>query len=217
MIGLLFDMDGVLVDNHHYHIVAYLEWARKYGYEISEEVFNTRLTGKTMRDAILELTPELLEKNTLEFYEEEKESKYRELYLPHMKTTAGLIPFLDEAKAAGAKIACGSNAYMKNIDFILDGCHLRKYFSAAVSGVLVPNPKPAPDVYLKAAELIGVAPKDAIVFEDSLTGIKAAKAAGIKVIGVASALSHAELSHTDFVIKDFTELSMEKIREVLAQ
>ncbi len=211
-IGLLFDMDGVMVLNHHYHIEAYCTWAARYGYTITEQLFNERLTGKTMYSAILELTPELLEKETPEFYEEEKESLYRELYKHKMAATPGLIDFLESAKQNNIPIACGSNAYMKNIDFILDGLSLRKYFSAAISGTEVAKPKPSPDVYLEAAKKIGVLPENCVVFEDSLTGVQAAKAAGMKVVGVASSFSHEELSHTDFIINDFTEIDIQKIR-----
>lgn len=211
-IGLLFDMDGVMVLNHHYHIVAYCEWAARYGYEIDEKLFNERLTGKTMYDAIVELSPELLKSGTPEKYEEEKESLYREMYGPHMQPTPGLLTFLDSAKALNIPIACGSNAYMKNINFILDGLPLRRYFSAAVSGTEVAKPKPAPDVYLEAAKRIGVHPSLCVVFEDSLTGIKAAQAAGMKVVGVASSFSHDQLAHTDIIINDFTEIDIFRVQ-----
>ena len=210
-IGLLFDMDGVMVLNHHYHIEAYCAWAARYGYKIDEQLFNERLTGKTMKDAIIELSPELLKTGTPEKYEEEKESLYREMYGAHMEPTPGLISFLDSAKALNIPIACGSNAYMKNIDFILDGLHLRKYFSAAVSGTEVAKPKPAPDVYLEAAKRISVDPSLCVVFEDSLTGIKAAQAAGMKVVGVASSFTHEQLAHTNIIINDFTEIDIQKV------
>jgi beta-phosphoglucomutase-like phosphatase (HAD superfamily) len=93
----------------------------------------------------------------------------------------------------------------------LDGLAVRKYFSVIVGSAMVERAKPAPDIYLKAAELLNASPSECVVFEDAIAGIEAARAAGMKVVGVASSMSAEALRNTDFVIKDFTEINLSDI------
>ena len=95
---------------------------------------------------------------------------------------AGIAEWLEHV--AGAPIALATNAERANVDFTLDGAGLRRYFDVIVDGSQVARPKPAPDVYLRAAELLKIAPRNCIVFEDSPVGVAAAVAAGMRVVGV---------------------------------
>jgi beta-phosphoglucomutase len=100
-------------------------------------------------------------------------------------------------------LAVGTNAEPANVDFTLDGAGVRQYFRAIVDGSQVARPKPAPDVYLRGAELLGVDPANCIVFEDSPVGIEAARAAGMRVVGL---LTHASrLENVDLAVRDFLE------------
>ena len=99
--------------------------------------------------------------------------------------------------------AIGSNAEIENIDFVLDRFDLRKYFEIVVNGYQVKHPKPAPDIYLKAAELLSVKPANCIVFEDSPVGIAAAVAAGMRVVAIETTTT--EFNHIDRQVKDFTD------------
>ena len=99
-------------------------------------------------------------------------------------------------------IALATNAERANVDFVLDGGRLRPYFDAIVDGSQVERPKPAPDVYLRAAELLAVPPRNCIVFEDSPVGVAAAVAAGMRVVGVLThpaALDGIRLSVANFL------------------
>jgi beta-phosphoglucomutase-like phosphatase (HAD superfamily) len=106
----------------------------------------------------------------------------------------------------GVPVALATNAERANVDFVLDGTNLRSHFHVIVDGSQVPCPKPAPDVYLKAAAELGIAPANCVAFEDSLVGVTAARAAGMRVVGV---LTHAdELAGTVFAIPDFEDPSL---------
>jgi beta-phosphoglucomutase len=114
-----------------------------------------------------------------------KERLFRELILA-ADLTRFRVPGLDDflARYEGVPMAVASNAEPANIDFVLDQLHLRKYFRVTVNGSQVQRPKPFPDVYLKAAEQLGVKAPKCIVFEDSPTGVAAGVAAGMRVVGV---------------------------------
>jgi beta-phosphoglucomutase len=100
-----------------------------------------------------------------------------------------------------------TNAEPDNVEFLLEEAHLRPYFRAVVDGHQVPNPKPHPDIYLRTAELLGAHPRDCVVFEDSLPGIEAARAAGMAVVGVAT--TYPVLPGVDLRIRDFTSPDLE--------
>jgi beta-phosphoglucomutase-like phosphatase (HAD superfamily) len=117
---------------------------------------------------------------------------------------------LDEflVKYANVPKAVASNAEPANIDFVLDRYGLRQYFPVAVSGFEVERPKPFPDIYLKAAERLGARPADVIVFEDSLTGLRAAVDAGMRVVGVET--TSDDLPGAVLQIKDFSDPKLEE-------
>ena len=113
---------------------------------------------------------------------------------------AGIAEWLEHV--SGAPIALATNAERANVDFVLDGGGLRPYFGAIVDGSQVERPKPAPDVYLRAAELLELPPRNCIVFEDSPVGVAAAVAAGMRVVGVfthATALDGIQFSIVNFL------------------
>ena len=121
-----------------------------------------------------------------------KERKYQEIYRPVMKALPGLMDFLEAARLVGIPMAIGSAAIPFNIDFVLDGLEIRSYFSSIVSAFDVPVSKPNPDVFLKGASDLGVAPENCIVFEDGELGMQAARTAGMLLIDVRPYLEKQE-------------------------
>lgn len=132
-----------------------------------------------------------------------KERLFRDLMQPQLERqlVPGVVEFI--VRCAGTPMGVASNAEPANVDFVLDGAGLRSHFQAVINGHQVQRPKPFPDIYIKAAELLGMAPKKCVVFEDSPAGVEAALSSGAKVVGV---LTHpTELRGVDLLIQDFLD------------
>lgn len=142
----------------------------------------------------------------VEVLEEEKELLYRKFYAEHRKPAEGLLAFLTELRSRGIKTALATSAGPGNIDFIVDGLGIRDQFDAIIGGAEVTKGKPDPEIYLKAAALVGVEPADCWVIEDSLQGIASGLAAGARVVGITTSHTAAELAHTQVIAPHFIGL-----------
>ena len=217
--GLLFDMDGVLVNNLEVHRAAFAEFFRRYGVERSFDELS-RVFGKGNDDIMGELMPkEVVERVGVRELGYEKEAIYREIYAPIIEPQPGLLAFLSEAEEAGLRSAVGSSGYRVNVDFVLDKCRIRSYFEAIVAGDEVTRCKPDPEIYLTAAAKLGLKPEECVVFEDAEAGIEAAKRAGIKVVALATTFSREFLEGTeaDAIVDDFREVSVKMLQQLLKQ
>jgi HAD superfamily hydrolase (TIGR01509 family) len=130
-----------------------------------------------------------------------KEALYREMIQDWLEEVLvpGVRQFLEDY--ADSPKALTSNAEPENIDFLLNGARLRHCFQVVVNGHMVENPKPHPKIYLRTSDLLGVAPANCIVFEDSYTGVAAALSAGMRVLGLRT--THAHLPGTVLDIDNF--------------
>jgi beta-phosphoglucomutase len=204
--GLIFDMDGVIINNNDWHLSSWLVYAKRIGMELKEEEFHEKVFGKTNEQILAAAFPDMQEEQ-LVAWSLEKEALYREMYAPDFKLADGLLEFLDGLKSRNVPIAVASNAPLVNVDFALDMGNIRPYFDVVMFAGLVPNPKPAPDIYLKSAELLGFSPSDCYVVEDSPTGLKAAVAAGCKPVAITSTFPAEGLqTYTPFIVDSFHEL-----------
>lgn len=205
MRGAIFDMDGVVVNNHRYHFAAWMQFAEKYKFELNEQIYRDHYNGKTNADLFRMIFGSISDEE-VQKYAEEKEGLYHRLYADNMKAHTGLIDFLEYLKKKRIKIALGTSAPTMNVDFTLDTLKLRKYFEVVVDGSQVDRGKPDPQVYQLCSMKLGLEPKDCVVFEDALLGIEAGQRAGCKVVGVATSHEAWELKpKTEFIIHDFTE------------
>lgn len=203
--GVLFDMDGVVVDNHQYHFQAWMAFAEKHKFELNEKIYRDKFNGKTNVDLFNMIfgNPSAEE---MKSYADEKEGMYKKIYAPVMKAHTGLIDFLELLRRHQIKIALGTSAPTGNVDFVLDPLKLRQYFDVIVDGPQVKKGKPDPEVYQLCAAKLGLEPKQCVVFEDALAGLEAGERAGCAIIGVATSHEAYELKvKTDLIIHDFTE------------
>lgn len=203
--GAIFDMDGVVVDNHRYHFKAWMEFSRTHNFELNEQIYREKFNGKTNADLFKMIfknpSPEEMKK-----YADEKEGLYQKLYFPEMKAHTGLIDFLEWLKQHKIKVALGTSAPPENVDFVLDHLKLRHYFEVIVDGTMVEKGKPDPQVYQLCAMKLGFEPKNCVVFEDSLAGLESGERAGCSIIAVATSHQAHELKvKTENIIHDFTE------------
>ena len=215
--GVIFDMDGVLVDNADIHIEAL-------------EIFFGRLGVDGWQDNIMEcfgmgsneiwemlIPPYILCRKPLEQWTREKEAIYREIYESRIKEVNGLTALLKELTANGIKCAVGSSACIENVEFVLDRCNIGSYFSQTVCGDDVKRCKPDPEIYLTAARKLGLEPSECLVFEDAKAGIKAARNAGMKVVALATSLPRETLAaetDNDAIIDDFTDTSLAELQKL---
>jgi len=205
-VAVIFDMDGVIIDSNPFHKISLRQFCEKYGYHLSDDELVSKIYGRTNKDWIANLFGALT-KEELTNYGEEKEALFREIYKNDISALKGLPEFLKSLKEKNIPVAIGTSAPRSNVDFVLSHTGLGEYFSAILDESDVVKGKPDPEIYLKVAAKLGYEPTHCIVFEDSLSGVESARKAGAKVVGVATTHTFEELSHTDFVIEDFTDLT----------
>lgn len=213
--GIIFDMDGVIVDNHHYHYKAWKSMFEKYQLSISEKDYKSNINGRTLPEILNYIFNKEVSKEEIEKYGTEKEALYRRLYKAHIVPIPGLPEFLETLKNQDIPVAVGTSSMQENIDFTLDLTFLRKYFDTVIDASMVTKGKPHPEVYLKAAKALDMPPEKCFVFEDALSGIEAAKRAGCKVIALATTHPKEELQHADLVIEDFQSITIERLQKIL--
>lgn len=208
----IFDMDGVLVSTEIYHFKAWKRLAATIGIDI-DETFNENLKGVS-RSVCIDL---ILKHGGVEKTQAEKDAlaaQKNEWFLEYVKSEItpanvypGVIDFLKSLKQQGYKTAIGSAS--KNAPLLVEKLGIAQYFDALVDGNMITKAKPNPEVFLKGAELIGVAPQNCVVFEDAISGVEAAKNGGMFCIGVGSPQL---LSKADFCISGFTEMSLQRLQ-----
>jgi beta-phosphoglucomutase len=205
-LALIFDLDGVVVDSMPTHTLAWERYLEANG--IDARNVEARMHGKRNDDLVRDLFGSNLSEEAVFEHGAAKERLFREMIGATLE--AKLVPGVREFVAAAAQtvpLAVGTNAEPANVDFILNGARIRSYFRAIVDGSQVARAKPAPDVYLRGAELVDIAPANCIVFEDSPVGIRAARAAGMRVVGL---LTHAaSLEDVDIAVPDFDHPELE--------
>jgi beta-phosphoglucomutase len=205
--ALIFDMDGVIFDNNSFHLDSWMEYSKQMGHPLSMEDFPSKVYGKTNEEIIYALKGSEVSQEEVQLHAETKEALYRKMYDPYFKIAEGLIPLWNYSKEVGMKVGIGTNAPQSNLDYAVRKAGLDHYAQAFVHAHLVEKPKPAPDVYLKVMELLGVSGAESWIFEDSLTGVRAGKAAGATVIGITTTYPRADLEKdADWVVGSFVEV-----------
>lgn len=212
--GLLFDMDGVIVNNHIYHFESWQILAAKYDISIDEEFYRTQMNGRTFTGIMQVLFEKEVSMKQAKEIADEKEQIYRDLFRPHLQLTDGLMTFLDLAKSHQIPMVVGTSAPSENVTFTLDGLDIRSYFKGVIDAQAVTKGKPDPEVYLKCAQLVGRDPENCIVFEDAISGIEAGEKAGCKVIALATSHKKEELN-ADLIVDDFTVLNLDILQQLL--
>lgn len=204
--GIIFDLDGVICSTDEYHYLAWKAMADGIGVYFDREI-NQRLRGVSRTDS-LEI---ILEQSTKSYSTEEKEELTRqknELYrqfLEQMSTkdlSFEVKTTLSELRERGFLLAIGSSS--KNAKLILNKLGLSKFFDAVSDGTNITRSKPDPEVFLKAAEYLGLAPGECLVVEDAKAGIDAAVAGGFESAGLGEAAKHPQVTYK---LKHFADLS----------
>lgn len=196
-------MDGVIVDSMPIHTEAWRRYLLNHG--IVVERLAERMHGRFNDDIVRSFFGEGLEHEIVTGHGAAKEALFRDMIADEIESR--LVPGVRDFLADWPSMpkAIGSNAEAANVNHLLDKANLRGFFRGFVDGSQVANPKPKPDIYLRAAVLLGLEPRECVVFEDSAAGVEAARAAGTLVVGVET---HGRLANVDLAISDFTDAAL---------
>ncbi len=214
-------MDGVLTDNMRFHADSWVQLFRDFGLEgLDAERYLVETAGMKGLDVLRYfLDPNISEAEAARFTEL-KDFLYRVTSRELITPLAGLEAFLDAAEAQQIRLGIGTGAGPKNIAYVLGLLNLTDKFQAVVDPFQVPRGKPHPDIFLRAAELLGVHPSGCVVFEDALPGIEAARMAGMQCVAITTtnnAEAFSRFDHIVQVIDDFTELRPDDLLEKLSK
>ncbi len=211
--GAIFDMDGVLVDNVRYHMRAWKQLGSEFGITLTEDAIK-RVFGQRNREIIKSLIGDHLSEAEISDCAVRKEVLYRGFMKPELKPVAGLIDFLSELKQEGLKTAVASSGPRDNVAMVLDGLDIRGFFDSVVTGADIIRSKPDPEIFLLAAKNMALAPTECAVFEDSSSGIEAARRAHCRCIALATTHTREKLLDCtpDQIIKDFSDISVAYLR-----
>jgi HAD superfamily hydrolase (TIGR01509 family) len=197
--AVLFDMDGVLLDSEEYICQAGIMMFREKGYEVSPEDFleftgmgeNLYLGGVAEKNGI----PFELKKDKARTYE-----IYAEIVKGKLEPFDGVTDFIEKCRRRGLKLAVASSADPPKVNVNLSEIGIpASTFGTVVTGLDIEHKKPAPDIFLKAADNLGVDATECLVVEDAISGVAAGKAAGAKVLALTTAFSAEELSAADWI------------------
>jgi beta-phosphoglucomutase family hydrolase len=199
-LALIFDMDGVIVDSNPLHREAWTEFNLRYGVKTTDEMLR-RMYGKHNSDIVRDYFGADLSADEVAARGASKEALYREMAAARLDRM--LVPGVREFVAAyyPAPMGIASNGEPDNVTFVLEKSGLRSFFGAVADGSQVTHPKPHPEVFLRVAGLLGVAPENCIVFEDSPTGVDAGVAAGMRVVGLCT--TYGDLPGTSIAVNNF--------------
>lgn len=214
--GLIFDLDGVLVDTAKYHYAAWKRLSDELGIPFNEKD-NERLKGVSRMESLetlLGIGSITMDSAQKEAMCERKNGWYLE-YICNLRPDElfpGVRKFLLNARESGYRTALGSAS--KNCGLILDGLGITTFLDAVVDGTMIINAKPNPEVFLKGAELLGLQAEECLVFEDAESGIEAARRGNMLSVGIGSA---EYLSKANIVIENFENVTADELVEQLAK
>lgn len=204
-LAFIFDLDGVIVNSMPMHTEAWRLYLHRHG--IASDRIVEMMHGRRNDEIVGHFFGQQLTPDQIFQHGADKEALFREMIRPSLNEN--LVPGIAEFLRRSEQVPTGlaSNAEPLNIDFVLDSAGIRKYFKAIVDGHQVARAKPFPDIYLRAAELLGVAPRNCIIFEDSPAGIEAAVQSGAQVVAVKT--HPGDLPEVQLEVRDFLDPALE--------
>ena len=213
--AVIFDMDGVICHTNPFHSQAFKIFFEKRNLFPTEEDFMRHMYGKNNGYILSHFLGRKIDGQELLELEDEKESLFREIYQHHVDPIAGFMKFFHALKEHGLKTGVATSAPFANLELIGGKLDLFPFLESALASEQVSKHKPDPEVYLKTAANLSLLPGQCIVFEDSFSGVSAAKNAGMKVVGVLSSHRLDELPICDLYIENYLNLDVQEVISML--
>jgi beta-phosphoglucomutase family hydrolase len=217
--SVIFDMDGVITDSEPIHFEVEKKLFKDLGLAISDEEHRS-FVGTVSREMWSHIKDKYKLNQSVEELVEIERTSYMDYLLSQEKERPipGVADLIEELYRNNVKLVVASSASVKNIEIVLKMFDLERFFETKVSGDEVKNGKPAPDIFLYAAKIIGTQPEECIIIEDSENGVEAAKSAGMKCIGFENPNSgKQDLSSADMVINSFSDINYQKLQQIYEQ
>jgi beta-phosphoglucomutase len=209
--AVIFDMDGVICHTNPFHSLAFKSFFAKRDMYPTEEEFQLHMYGKSNSYIMSHFFGRKIAGQELLDLEDEKESLFREIYKERVDPIAGFQDFFNQLKENQFLTGVATSAPFANLELIAGRLSLINRMESILASEDVTRHKPDPEVYLKSAANLRIEPDFCVVFEDSFSGVTAAKNAGMKVVGVLSSHSRSELPVCDLYIDDFRKMDADKV------
>jgi beta-phosphoglucomutase len=210
--AVIWDLDGVIIDSAEEHRLAWLRMTSEAGLPMNDAGFWATF-GKR-NDDIIQMLWGPMPPARVQSLADRKEAYFRELISKTARPLPGSMELMRGLHEAGFAQALASSTPRVNIDLIGEVLGLKRYLTALVSGETVPRGKPAPDIFLQAAEALHVSPSASLVIEDAVAGVQAAHAAGMRCIAVAGKRDLPGLREAELMVQSLTEVNVAKIRDL---
>ncbi|NLV73543.1 MAG: HAD family phosphatase [Chloroflexi bacterium] len=215
MIGILWDMDGVIADTGEAHFLAWQILYGERGQSITYDEF-AKTFGMSNLPILRAWLGDGVPLETLQVISARKEELFREQAREHTRLLPGVLEWLERGRARGYRQAVASSGPLSNVVALVTALNIPDYFEALVSGAFLPRSKPDPAVFIHAAGAIGVPPHACLVIEDSTAGIQAAQAAGIACLAVMTTHSADKLTGADLIVDSLSELPNDAFERLIA-
>ena len=212
--GVIFDMDGVLINSYDAHKRSWQQMAGEYGLKMTDEQFAATF-GKPSRDIIAQVWPERAEAHRISEMDDRKEQIFRDRISQQVPEMPGAMKLIHQLRQAGYKLGIGSSGPPQNVQLVTQKLNIVDLLHGTVTGMDVIRGKPDPQVFLLTAEKMNIAPSRCAVIEDAAHGIDAAKRAGMIAVGLTGTVTRAQLSHADLVVDELNELSPESLADLI--
>ncbi len=213
-LGVIFDMDGVLVDSYQAHWKSWYEMLKENGISLTETRF-AALFGRTSKDILRTLMGTELAEKHITALDDRKEELYRGILHDQFTAMEGAVELIDNLVSAGYLLAIGSSGPPTNVALVLQKLGRAKCFSAVVTGKDVTLGKPAPQIFLLTAQRLGISPARCAVIEDAPAGIDAALAAGMATIALTGTAPRKKLEHAQLIVDSLRQLNPAQIGDLI--
>jgi HAD superfamily hydrolase (TIGR01509 family) len=214
--GVVFDLDGVIVDSHPVHKRAWRAFLSSVGKQVAESDLDFILEGRRRQDILIHFLGDLSD-YAIQDYGNKKDEFFRQACAV-LEPVAGSVEFIRKLREAGLRLAIATSASRQRAHWTLRQLEITDCFKAVITGDDVIKSKPDPAIYRMAAQRLSIPPGCLFAVEDSVCGVRAAKSAGLRCLGIASGpnVEPLVLAGADRVFANLANLSIQELNEAFS-